>query len=228
IYILVRELWHFHGKNMNNTLDIDHYLEKHSTPEPELLQELAAYTEKNVPGAQMLTGRVEGRLLKWLVSLVGAHKVLELGTYTGYSALSMAEALPEEGYVLTCDRNAQVLEIAQRYIDRSEHGHKVRVTQQLIGDLLNTLVEQREQFDFIFIDADKKPNHEYVEYALKLLSPKGMIAVDNTLWAGEVLHPEDTSSKVIAKFNNDLLKHEDIEVLMLPVRDGLTLIRRKI
>jgi caffeoyl-CoA O-methyltransferase len=210
-----------------NDLALDSYIEKHSTPEPELLQELAEYTRNNVSGAQMLSGRVEGRLLKWLVGLVRARKVLELGTYTGYSALSMAEALPDDGYILTCDRNAEVLSIAERYITRSAHGHKVRVVQQSCLDLLNQLIEQHEQFDFMFIDADKKPNTQYVELGLKLLSPEGMIAVDNTLWRGEVLEPHDSASEVIAKFNDDLLQHPDVEVLMLPVRDGITLIRRK-
>ena len=213
---------------MQNTFsNINHYCEQHSSPEPELLQELVSYTQKNVHGAQMLSGRIEGRLLRWLVSLVGARKVLELGTYTGYSALSMAEALPADGYVLTCERTAETVQIAQHFIERSEHGHKVRIIHQLIGELLNILVTQQEKFDFIFIDADKKPIKEYLDQSLKLLSSTGIIAIDNTWWKGEVLQPEDETSKIIAQFNQQILQHPDIEVLMLPVRDGLTLIRRK-
>lgn len=212
---------------MQDNTDIDHYLAQHSTPEPALLQELIEYTQKNVHGAHMLTGRIEGRLLKWLVSLVGARKVLELGTFTGYAALSMAEAVPDDGYVLTCDRNAAVLEVAQQFFARSEHGHKIRIAQEFIHDLLIQLLAQQEQFDFIFIDADKKPNGEYLTYALQLLSPKGMIVVDNTLWGGEVLCPTDARSKIIAQFNDDLIKHTELEVLMLPIRDGITLIKRR-
>jgi caffeoyl-CoA O-methyltransferase len=207
--------------------EIDKYAEQHTTPEPKLLQELAEFTRANVSGAQMLCGRVEGRLLKWLVSLIPSKRVLELGTYTGYSALSMAEALPEDGFLLTCDRNPQTIELAKKFIAQSKHGHKVHVIQSEAIDLMKELTTKPERFDFIFIDANKKSNPEYVEYGLQILSEKGMIAIDNTLWDGEVVRPDDSLSKAIAKLNDELVKRNDIEVLLLPVRDGITLIRRK-
>jgi caffeoyl-CoA O-methyltransferase len=206
---------------------IDKYAETHSTPESALLQELAEYTRANITGAQMLCGRVEGELLRWLVGLVRAERVLELGTYTGYSALSMAEALPDSGRLITCDKNADVLAVAQQFIARSAQGHKIQVVERDIMDLLQDLLQENAVFDFIFIDANKKPNKEYVEKCLQLLSPAGMIAVDNTLFQEKVLHPVDELSKVIAEFNESLVKRTDLEVLLLPVRDGITLIRRK-
>lgn len=206
----------------------EQYAKAHTTSEPALLQELAEYTQKNIPGAQMLCGRVEGRLLQWLVKLVKAQRVLELGTYTGYSALSMAEGLPETGQVVTCDKDQVVLEVARQFIARSEQGHKIQIIQKEALDFLHELVQEKQGFDFIFIDANKKPYKEYVEQSLKLLNINGMIAVDNTFLHDKVLAPQDELGKIMAEFNASLLAREDVEVLFLPIRDGITLIRKRV
>lgn len=211
-----------------DTLIVKQYAEQHSSPEPELLRELRLYTEKNVSNPQMLSGPIGGALLKWLVGLTRATRVLELGTYTGYSALFMAEALPENGYLLSCDRSAEAQAVAQMFIDKSAHKNKIQLVNGLVPEFLEGLIAKKELFDFIFIDADKKPYPSYVESTLKLLSPNGMIAVDNTLFMGEVLDPQSETSKIINQLNHELSQRQDLDVLFLPLRDGVTLIRRKV
>lgn len=206
---------------------LDSYAEQHTTPEDPLLQTLAEYTRTNIPGAQMLCGRVEGQFLKWLVRLAKAKRILELGTYTGYSALSMAEALPDDGLVITCDKNTAVLTIAREYCEKSVHGKKIHIIEDNIMHLLDKLLAEEAKFDLIFVDADKKPNAEYIEKCLKMLNPKGFIAVDNTFFKGMVLHPQDETIRAIAGLNEALLKRNDLDVLFLPIRDGITLISKK-
>ncbi len=204
---------------------IDEYAVAHTKPLPPLVQELVDETHAEMGRmAGMLSGPVEGSLLQMLVATVGAKRVLEIGMFTGYSALMMAAALPDDGELITCDINARTIAFGKRYFERSPHGHKITV---LEGGALENMKRLREPFDFVFIDADKPTYTNYYEAALPLLSPHGLIAVDNVLWRGEVLDPRDESARAIASFNDHVLHDERVSNVLLTVRDGLMLIRRK-
>jgi caffeoyl-CoA O-methyltransferase len=203
---------------------IEAYAEEHSSAPDPLLVELAAETRSTMAAPQMLTGPVEGRFLEVLVAAMGAERVLEIGTFTGYAALSMASALPPGGRVDTLDIEPKHAEVAQRYFDRSPHGSKIRLH---LGPALETIEQLEGEFDFVFIDADK-PNYDaYYEAVLPRLSERGLIAIDNTLWSGKVLDPPDESSRLIAALNDKLAADERVVAVQLTVRDGITLVRRR-
>ena len=202
---------------------LEGYAEAHTTaPEP-LLAELAAETKSTMSSPQMLTGPIEGRFLELLVAGAGAKRVLEIGTFTGYSALSMAAALPPDGHIDTLDIEPRHAEVAQRYFDRSPHGRKITLH---LGPALETIAKLEGDFDFVFIDADKENYDAYYEAVLPRLSERGLIAIDNTLWSGRVLDPADETTKVIAALNDKLATDERVVAVQLTVRDGVTLIRR--
>lgn len=172
---------------------------------------------------QMLTGTIEGRFLELLVFGTGAKRVLEIGTFTGYSALSMAAALPEGGHIHTCDIEPKHVEVAQRYIDESPHADKITIH---LGPALDSLERLEGEFDLVFIDADKENYANYYEAVLPRLSERGLIAIDNTLWSGKVLDPQDEDSRAIAELNDKLAADERVVAVQLTIRDGVTLIRR--
>jgi caffeoyl-CoA O-methyltransferase len=202
---------------------LEEYAERHTTPPEPLLAELAAETKATMPAPQMLTGPIEGRFLELLVAGAGAKRVLEIGTFTGFSALSMAAALPPDGRIDTLDIEPKHADVAQRYFDRSPHGSKITLH---LGPALETIAKLEGEFDFVFIDADK-PNYDaYYEAVLPRLSERGLIAIDNTLWSGKVLDPPDESSRQIAALNDKLAADERVVAVQLTVRDGITLIRR--
>jgi predicted O-methyltransferase YrrM len=205
---------------------LDHYCAGHTSPPEPLLDELAAYTRAHCQNAQMLTGPVEGRLLKMLVQISGARRVLEIGTFTGYSALSMAAGLPGDGELITCDVNPETSEIAQSFFERSPHGGKIRLIRGRAIKTLRALPPQ-PSFDFVFLDADKESYLDYYEAVMPRLKPHGLIAADNTLWSGRVLDPKEKSDHAIVAFNAHV--HSDIRVehVLLSVRDGVLLIRKK-
>ncbi len=202
---------------------LEEYAERHTTPPDPLLAELAAETKATMAAPQMLTGPIEGRFLELLVAGAGAKRVLEIGTFTGFSALSMAAALPPDGRIDTLDIEPKHADVAQRYFDRSPHGSKITLH---LGPALETIAKLEGEFDFVFIDADK-PNYDaYYEAVLPRLSERGLIAIDNTLWSGKVLDPPDESSRQIAALNEKLAADERVVAVQLTVRDGITLIRR--
>jgi caffeoyl-CoA O-methyltransferase len=205
---------------------IDAYAEAHTTPPDPLLVELAAETKATMDSPQMLTGAVEGRFLELLVHATGARRILELGTFTGYSALSMAAALPDDGRIDTLDIEPRHAEVAQRYFDRSPHGAKITLH---LGPALETLARLEGPYDLVFVDADKTGYDAYYEAALPLLSERGLIAIDNTLWSGRVLAPEegDESTALLAALNDKLAADERVVCVQLTVRDGITLVRRR-
>ena len=203
--------------------NIEQYAAKHTTPVPPLLQELTDETYRTMEVPAMLSGQLEGTLLQYLIWLSGAKRVLELGMFTGFSALMMAGALPPDGKVITCDINPKAKEFASRYFKRSPHGHKIEIK---LGPALETLKTLQGPFDLVFIDADKPNYLNYYERALELLSPKGLIAVDNVLWSGRVLNPTEESGKAIAAFNDHVARDKRVQVVMLTIRDGLSLIRK--
>jgi caffeoyl-CoA O-methyltransferase len=172
----------------------------------------------------MLSGRLEGTLLQMLAVSLGAQRILEIGTFTGFSALMMAAALPEDGKLITCEINPKAISIARSFFQRSPDGRKIELRE---GPALETLKTLAGPFDLVFIDADKETYTAYYEAALSLLAPNGLIAVDNVLWSGRVLNPEDDNSRAIAAFNEHVRQDQRVTQVILTVRDGLMLIRRR-
>ena len=201
--------------------EIELYSTEHSSEEPELLRRLVRETHERMESPQMLTGRLEGTLLRLLVRMVGARRVLEVGMFTGYSALMMAAGLPQEGQLVTCEVDPKAEAIARRYFRESPHGKKIQIR---MGPALETLASLPGPFDFAFIDADKKNYSAYYDRCFDLLRSGGVIAVDNVLWSGRVLDPEDDDSRAIAAFNQKVRSDARVEHVLLPVRDGLMLV----
>ena len=205
--------------------ELERYAELHSTPNGELFERLAAETRAQTDCPQMMVGLLEGQLLALLVRLSGARRVLELGTFTGYSSISMASALPDDGRVVTCDVDPDAAAIARRYMDESGHGHKIEIR---LGPALETIASLEGPFDLVFVDADKENYVAYYEAVLPRLTPRALIAADNTLWSGRVLDPDDESesTRAIRSFNEHVRSDSRVTSVMLTVRDGVTLIRR--
>jgi caffeoyl-CoA O-methyltransferase len=204
---------------------IEDYAAAHSTPLPPLLEELIAETKEKMGGlALMLSGQLEGTLLQMLVASTGARRVLEIGTFTGFSAQMMAAALPEDGRLITCDVDPKALAIARSYFARSPHGGKIEVRE---GPALETLASLERPFDLVFIDADKTNYIAYYEAALGLLAPNGLIAIDNVLWSGRVLDPKEENDRAIVDFNAHVQADDRVTNVILTVRDGVMLVRRR-
>jgi caffeoyl-CoA O-methyltransferase len=205
--------------------EIERYAMAHSTPLPPLIEELIKETQREMGGlAVMLSGQLEGRLLQTFALALGARRTLEIGMFTGFSALMVAEALPSDGKLITCDINPKAIAIAKRYFARSPHGSKIEIR---AGPALDTLATLDGPFDLVFIDADKSNYINYYEAALPLLAPNGLIAADNVLWSGNVLDPQDENGKAIVAFNDHVRRDDRVDCVMLTVRDGITLIRHR-
>lgn len=210
---------------MENLIDpaLEEYARNHSTEPPELLQELARATHTFVESPEMLTGPLEGRFLKQCVQMIGARKAIEIGMFTGYGTLSIAEGLPPDGKLITCEINPKTIEFAQKYFSRSPHGKKIDIRK---GPALETLKTLKPPFDFVFIDADKTNYPHYYEEALRLLGSGGVMAIDNVLWSGRVLAPADASTQAIHSLNETICKDRRVEAVLLTIRDGIQLIRK--
>jgi len=206
--------------------NIEAYAEAHTTPPTELLAELAAETKASLDSPQMLTGTIEGRLLEQLVHALQPKRVLELGTFSGYSSLSMAAGLPEGGHIDTCEVEEKHAAMAQRYIDRSPYADRITIH---MGPALETIERLGGEWDFVFIDADKENYANYYEALLPRLAPTGLMAIDNTLWSGRVLDEDDDSetTRVIRGLNDRIAADERAVAVQLTVRDGVTLVRRR-
>lgn len=204
--------------------EIDSYAEAHTTPPSPLLQELRELTLREMEFARMQVGAVEGTFLKMLVSLSRARRILEFGTFTGYSALMMAEALPDDGELITCDIDPEATAIAQRFWDRSPHGRKIQLR---LGPALDTLPTLQGPFDLVFIDADKENYARYYDAVFDRVPPGGLIVADNTLWSGRVLDPQDDASRAIVAFNQKVQNDPRVENVLLSVRDGILLARKR-
>ena len=206
--------------------DLESYVHDHTTPEPPLLKRLRCETFEGLEDPEMQVGRVEGAFLRLMVQISGAKRILELGCFSGYSALAMASALPEEGSLITCDKDPAASAMAQRHFDQSPYGHRIQLR---LGPAIETLAQLKTEaavFDLAFIDADKESYVDYWEAILPLIEPGGIILADNTLWDGKVLDPQETSDHGIVAFNAHVRADDRVEQVLLPVRDGITLSRK--
>lgn len=202
---------------------LDRYIAENATAEPELFRELAAQTREKTDLPEMMVGNTEALLLRALVRLSGARRVLEVGTFTGYSALAMAMGLPDDGKLITCDVDPGATAIARSFWARSPHGDKIELR---LGPALDTIAELNEPFDFVFIDADKQNYINYWDACVPKVRRHGMIVVDNVLWSGRVVDPVgewDDETRAIAAFNEHARADDRVEHVMLSIRDGITM-----
>ncbi|HXM35019.1 MAG TPA: class I SAM-dependent methyltransferase [Pyrinomonadaceae bacterium] len=200
--------------------EVERFAHDHTEPESDLFRRLQEETYATMQSPQMQVGRIEGRFLKMLVRLTGARRILEIGMFTGYSALMMAEGLPDDGRLLTCDVNPKAEEVARRYFADSPHGHKIEIR---MGPALETIATITDPLDMVFIDADKTNYLNYYEACLPLMRPGGLIVADNVLWSGKVVHPEDDDTRAIVAFDERVQADERVEHVCLTVRDGIML-----
>lgn len=208
-------------------MELDEYIDNHCDAESLVLQELTRETHIRTLRPRMLSGRLQGRFLKMLCELIGAKRVLEIGTFTGYAAISMAEAMPSDGKVITIDINDELEELTTKFIDKS--GLKERV-EFLIGDACNIVPSLNETFDLVFIDADKRSYSKYFDIVFDYVRPGGLIVADDVLWSGKVLEDKshyDSQTQGILDFNEKIVADDRVEKVMLPVRHGLYLIRKR-
>jgi caffeoyl-CoA O-methyltransferase len=213
------------GLVMNEIVNsqIEDYCRAHTTPMSDVFQALRQETYEKMTAPHMQVGALEGAFLKMLVALTKAHRVLELGTFTGFSALAMAEGLPNDGRVITCDIDPKATAIAKEHWKRSPHGHKIELR---LGPGLESIAQIQEPLDLVFIDADKANYPNYWQACLPKLRTGGLIVVDNVLWSGKVLNPKEASDRHITAFNDMAKNDPRVEVVMLPVRDGMLLARK--
>jgi caffeoyl-CoA O-methyltransferase len=206
--------------------EIEAYAADHTSPEAPLLADLAAETRAAQEQHGMMVGRLEGRFLQTLVWMSGARRVLEIGTFTGYSALSMAAGLPPDGTIVTCELDPARAATARRWFDASPYGDRIEIK---VGPALDSVATLAGPFDFVFIDADKEGYGAYYEAVLPNLADHGVIAVDNVLWSGRVLDPEDSTASTLAirAFNDFVAADPRVVCVMATVRDGVTLIRHR-
>ena len=199
---------------------IEQYARDHTEPEPDLFARLREETYRTMDQPQRQVGLLEGRFLQMLVRLTGARHVLELGMFTGYSTLMMAEALPHDGRIITCEIDRKAEAIARKYFAESLHGNQITVRME---PALNTIKSLSGPLDLVFIDADKINYSNYYEACLPLVKPGGLIVGDNALWNGRVLDPEDDETRAIVAFNRLVQSDTRVHNVCLTVRDGIML-----
>ena len=207
--------------------DLDNYVVAHSEQEPELLQQLTRETYQKVLQPIMLSGPYQGRVLSVISKLINPRTILELGTFTGYSTLCLAEGITPNGELHTIDINEELVDFQRKYFDKSEYGNQII---QHTGNALDIIPNLNLTFDLVFIDADKPNYSNYFNLVIDKLNSGGIILTDNVLWHGKVVEPlneKDKSTKAVLDYNT-LLKNDDrIETVLLPIRDGLTISRKK-
>lgn len=206
---------------------LDDYIVDHSQKEPELLQQLSKETWQKVLAPRMLSGHFQGRVLSLISKMVNPKHILEIGTYTGYSALCLAEGIQTKGQLHTIDSNEEIFDLQRKYFDKSIYGNQII---QHIGNALNVIPSLAITFDLVFIDADKKNYPNYLEIILPKLKSGSIILSDNVLWTGKVIEPlqkGDQDTKALLEYNKMINEHSQLETVLLPIRDGLTLTRVK-
>ncbi|TCD02318.1 O-methyltransferase [Pedobacter frigidisoli] len=205
--------------------DLQQLLINYCEPESELLQKIDRETNLKVLMPRMLSGHYQGRVLSMLSKMVSPKRILEIGTFTGYATLCLAEGLSENGIIYTLDINAELEDMVRNNFAQSKYNNKIKY---ILGDATQTVNDLNEVFDIVFIDADKKNNGTYYDLIFDRVSPGGVIIVDNVLWSGKVLQDkQDKDTKNIISFNDKIAADERVEKLILPVRDGLFMIRKK-
>ncbi|WP_100614234.1 O-methyltransferase [Confluentibacter citreus] len=205
---------------------LDDYVVKHSEDEPELLQQLSRETYQKILQPRMLSGHYQGRLLSIISKLVNPKNILEIGTYTGYSALCLAEGIQTSGELHTIDINEELIDFQRKYFDKSNYGKQIF---QHLGNALEIIPKLNKTFDLIFIDADKDNYPNYFNVIIDKLNIGGILLSDNVLWSGKVIEPikkDDTSTKALLEYNTLLKEDKRIETVILPIRDGLTISRK--
>ena len=208
-------------------MNIEDYITTHSDSEPEYLAQINRATHVRMINPRMCSGHFQGRVLAMFCRMTQPQKVLEIGTFTGYSALCLAEVLSDNAVLHTIECDDELEEFILQNFTASEHGHKIKLH---IGDALSEIDKLNETFDLVFIDADKREYLAYYEAILPKLKPGGFILADNTLWDGKVLKPVDANDRQtieIMRFNDFVVSDQRVEKVMLPLRDGLTIIRKK-
>ena len=210
-------------------MTISEYIEQHSSPESKVLQQITRSTHLEVINPRMLSGHVQGRVLSLLSQMIQPQNILELGTFTGYSALCLAEGLAEGGRLITIEHNDEMEDSIRRNLALSPLGDKIEL---VIGDAKEWLAQQEKGagFDLVFIDADKKEYSDYLDLVLPLMRDGGWILADNTLWDGHIVeeaYDKDRQTVALRTFNDKVANDERLEKVILPLRDGLTIIRVK-
>ena len=199
---------------------VEQFAQDHSEPETDLYARLREETYRVMKNPQMQVGLLEGRFLKMLVRLTGARNILEIGMFTGYSTLMMAEGLPNDGRVTTCEINPEAEAIARKYFGESPYGNKITIR---MGPALETIKTLSGPFDLVFIDADKPNYSNYYEACFPLVKPGGLIVGDNVLWSGKVVDPQDDDTRAIIAFSDLIQSDPRVENVCLTVRDGIML-----
>ena len=208
-------------------IDLDEYILQHSENESELLAQLTRETYVKILNPRMLSGHLQGRILSMLGKMVQPKRILELGTFTGYSALCLAESLPDNGILYTIESNDELEDFTAGFFHRSPHGHKIK---QLAGNALNIIPTLNEMFDIVFIDADKREYIAYYDAVFDKVRQGGYIFADNTLWGGKVVTDtvsNDAQTIGILQFNEYIKNDLRVEKVIFPLRDGLSIIRKK-
>lgn len=203
--------------------ELEQYCHDMTGQESAVLQALAQATRDRTRYPDNMSGRLVGQTLKLLTAISGSRRVLEIGMFTGYAALSIAEALPEGGEVLCCESNPRAIEVAEEFFAQAGLSHKLKV---LFGMALDTIPAIQGELDMVFIDADKKKYQTYLELTLPMVRRGGLVIIDDALWKGKVLDPQDDRSQAIADLNKHICGRKDVENVLLPVRHGLNILRR--
>ncbi len=207
--------------------ELENYLNKHTTPESDLLKRLEKETFQKTTQPQMLSGAYQGRMLSLISKMLQPKTILEIGTFTGYATLCLAEGLQKDGKIISIDKNEELMYLPQRYFTESEFADKIEIR---IGNALEVLDKMKNEiFDLVFIDADKANYISYYEKVIEKMNSGGVILADNVLWYGKVLEetkPNDKDTKALKEFNELAAKDERVETIILPIRDGISLIRK--
>lgn len=206
---------------------IDNYVVNHTQKEPELLQQLNKETWQKVLNPRMLSGGYQGRILAMISKLIQPKTILEIGTYTGYSALCLAEGMQKNGTLFTIDKNVELEDFAKKYFEQSPYNTQIK---QLVGNALDIIPTLNEKFDLVFIDADKSNYNTYFKMIIGKMNSGGVILSDNVLWSGKVvaeIDPNDKDTKALIEYNELLNSDDRVETILLPIRDGLSISRVK-
>ncbi|MBV1888238.1 MAG: O-methyltransferase [Urechidicola sp.] len=204
---------------------IDNYITSHSENEPKLLQELNRETWQKVMVPRMLSGHFQGRVLSMISKLINPKNILEIGTYTGYSALCLAEGMQKDGMLHTIDKNEELFDLQRKYFDKSDYGNQIK---QHVGLALEIIETLDLKFDLVFIDADKSNYSNYFHAIINKMNKGGVILSDNVLWSGKVvekIQPKDIDTPALIEYNKLLKNDPRVETVLLPIRDGLTISR---